>query len=196
VYVNGAAAPLLYVSPTVINMLSPSDWYPANGWGYVTFQVCDGTLAACNAGTGTYSNAVRVFTQNSAPGVFDLSSSATGQAAVVHANTTVFADSANPAHPGDIVSVFATGLGITANQPEIDGSIGVYSPLINAWQVWMGGVQCDPNAISNYAGLAPGYAGLYQMNVTVPSGTASGDVPLEIWTTEGQTIETTINVQP
>jgi uncharacterized protein (TIGR03437 family) len=61
----------------------------------------------------------------------------------------------------------------------------------------MGGVQCDPNLATNYAGLAPGYtAGVYELNVTVPSGTGFGSVPLEIWTSEGQTIQTTIYVQP
>jgi uncharacterized protein (TIGR03437 family) len=204
VYVNGgnpdnnyAPAPLLYVSPTVINMVEPSDWYPENGWGFATFQVCLGTATACAAGTGTYSNTVRVRTNNTAPGVFDLTGSATGQAAVVHANTTLIADANNPAHPGDIVSIFATGLGIVDNEPA-DGypalGAGPFT-LPNAWYVYMGGVQCDPLAITNYAGLAPEYyVGLYQFNVTVPAGTALGDVPIEIWTSEGQTIETTINI--
>jgi uncharacterized protein (TIGR03437 family) len=200
VYVNGAPAPLLYVSPTVIDMLSPSAWYPNSGWGYLTFQVCVGTISACNGGTGNYSNAVRVLAQNSAPGVFDLTGSATGPGAVRHAADNSLVDSSNPAQPGEIVEIFATGLGITAYQPPVDGSAGVYSPLLYAWQVWMGGVQCNPLEFSNYAGLAPGYAGLYQINVTVPGGTASGDVPLEVYTDfgnglgQGLTIETTINI--
>jgi uncharacterized protein (TIGR03437 family) len=95
-----------------------------------------------------------------------------------------------------MVSIFATGLGVTPTEPP-DGSVGINSPLGGAWQVWMGGVQCDPNLATNYAGLAPGYtAGVYELNVTVPSGTGFGSVPLEIWTSEGQTIQTTIYVQP
>jgi len=194
VYVNGSPAPLLYVSSSAINVLSPSSWYPNNGWGYVTFQVYN---------NGTYSNAVRVFAQNNAPGVFGLGGSATGQGAILHANTSVIADSSNPAHPGDIVSIFATGLGITADQPDVDGSAGLFSPLTSAWSVYMGGVQCDPLQISNYAGLAPYYAGLYQINVTVPSGTGTGNVPVEVILHSGtphpnaaQTVETTINIQP
>ena len=203
VYVNGgdpgnnyAPAPLLYVSPTVINMVAPSNWYPENGWGYDTFQVCIGTAAACSAGTGTYSNPVRVLAQNSAPSVFTLNVQGTGQADVLHAGTGVVADSANPAHPGDMVSILATGFGVTPTEPP-DGSVGIISPLGGAWQVWMGGVECDPNLATNYAGLAPGYtAGVYELNVTVPSGTGFGSVPLEIWTSEGQNIQTTIYVQP
>ncbi|MGA2183155.1 MAG: hypothetical protein ABSH47_09010 [Bryobacteraceae bacterium] len=194
VYVNGSPAPLFAVSPTLIQVLSPSRWSPNNGWGYVTFQICLGDSQACNGGTGTYSNAVRVLAQNSAPGVFNLTGSATGPGAVRHALDNTLVDSSHPAHPGEIVAIYATGLGITANQPA-DGSAGLYSPLSHAWRAYMGGVQCDPLQGSNYAGLAPGFAGLYQINVTVPSGTGFGDVPLEIWLTEGQTIETTINIE-
>lgn len=197
-YSNGATtpSPLLYVSPTVINMVAPSDWYPGSGWGYLTFQVCLGARASCDAGTGTYSNPVRVLAQNSAPSVFALNMQGTGQADVLHADTGLVAGSANPAHPGDMVSILATGLGITLNQPP-DGSVGINSPFQYAWQVWMGGVQCDPTLATNYAGLAPGYtAGVYELNVTVPSGTGFGPVPLEVWTTEGQTIQTTIFVEP
>jgi uncharacterized protein (TIGR03437 family) len=38
----------------------------------------------------------------------------------------------------------------------------------------------DVSARVDYAGLAPGYVGLYQFNVVVPAGTSSGDVPLRI----------------
>lgn len=193
VYVNGAPAPLLYVSPTVIEVLSPSNWYPNDGWGYVTFQIYN---------NGTYSNAVRVFAQNNAPGVFNLTGSATGAGAVRHALDNSLVTTANPAHPGEIVSIFATGLGITANQPA-DGAAGIFSPLMSAWRVYIGGVQCNPLEPSNYAGLAPGFAGLYQINVTVPSGTGFGNVAIEVETTssnpqpsDAHTIETTLYVQP
>ena len=141
--------------------------------------------------------------ENAAPGVFNVSGSAVGQAAVVHANTTVLADASNPAHPGDIVSIFATGLGITANQPDVDGgAVTGASPLVAAWTITIGGVPCVAQ-VSNYAGLAPYYAGLYQINVTIPSGTGFGDVPIDVDIrpgapnpSEGRTVETTINVQP
>jgi len=193
VYVNGAPAPLLYVSSAVIEVLTPSSWYPNNGWGYLTFQVFN---------NGTYSNAVRVFAQNAAPGIFNLTGSAVGPAAVRHAldNTLVTAD--NPAHPGDIVSIYGTGLGIVGDQPDDGDTVSDADPLVAAWSVSIGGVQCTPQP-SNYAGLAPGYSGLYQINVTVPSGTGFGDVPIRVSVrpgvpnpSEAQTVETTINVQP
>jgi uncharacterized protein (TIGR03437 family) len=35
-------------------------------------------------------------------------------------------------------------------------------------------------ATVQYAGLAPGLAGLYQLNVTIPSGVSTGNVDVEI----------------
>ena len=193
VYVNGYPAPLLYVSPTQINLLAPTAWYPGAGWYYLTFQVYNQSYNG-----GTYSNAVRVFAANSAPGVFNLTGSAIGPAVVLrHSDHSLITD-ANPAHPGDVVDIYATGLGITYNQPS-DGSPGLYSPLLFAWHIFMNGVECDPTIASNYAGLAYSdpalnYPGLYQVTVTVPSGTGSGDLPLEIVLNEGATVEATIAV--
>ena len=70
--------------------------------------------------------------------------------------------------------------------------------LLFAWHVYINGVECDP-AQAPYAGLAYSdpalnYPGLYQVTVTVPSGTGSGDLPLEIVLDEGTTLETTIAV--
>jgi len=191
VYVNGAPAPLLYVSPTQINMLAPSSWYPGAGWYYLTFQVYN---------NGVYSNAVRVLAANSAPGVFDFTGSATGPGIVRHHSDGSLVTGDNPARPGEVVDIYATGLGITSYQSSYpDGSPGGYSPLIFAWHVYINGVECDPTVGSDYAGLAwsgpgPYFPGLYQITVTVPDGTGQGDLPLEISLNEGYTVETTVAI--
>jgi uncharacterized protein (TIGR03437 family) len=206
VYVNGYAAPLLYVSPTQINMLAPTAWHPSAGWYYLTFQVYNGAYNG-----GTYSNAVRVFAADVAPGVFNLSGSAVGPALVLRDSDNSLITDANPAHPGDVVDIYATGLGLTVDQPITDGSVPTttwYSPLdyLATAAVYIGGVECNVNAGSNYVGLAwsdpaLSYPGLYEITVTVPSGTGSGDLPLEMVLdslisplNEGATVETTIAV--
>ena len=182
VFVNGAPAPLLYVSPTQINMFAPTEWHPSVGWYYLTFQVYN---ASYNG--GTYSNPVRVFASDVAPGVFNLSGSAVGPALVLRDSDNSLISDANPAHPGDVVDIYATGLGLTVSQPITDGSVGLYSPLyyLATANVYIGGVECNPNVGSNYAGLAwsdpaLSYPGLYEITVTVPGGTGSGDLPLEM----------------
>jgi uncharacterized protein (TIGR03437 family) len=81
----------------------------------------------------------------------------------------------NPAQVNETVSVYLTGLG-TTNAGILAGSAGVSSQTNNTIQVYIGGVA----ATVGYSGLAPQLAGLYQLNVTVPSGVTAGDNTLEI----------------
>lgn len=82
---------------------------------------------------------------------------------------------------GNTLTVWATGLGATANAPAA-GQPAPSQPLatlISEAQVTIGGVP----APVTYAGLAPGYAGLYQVNATVPAAAPiDGDVLLRIGT--------------
>ena len=75
----------------------------------------------------------------------------------------------NPAHPGEILSLYANGLGPVTNQPA-SGAAAVATPLSQTTGappvVTIGGQQVTPS----FSGLAPGYPGLYQLNVTVPAG--------------------------
>jgi len=78
----------------------------------------------------------------------------------------------NPVHPGDSIVIWATGLGRT-NPPIDSGLPSPSDPLAGAVitpSVALGGVALDVQ----YAGLAPGSVGLYQINATVPKG----NVPL------------------
>jgi uncharacterized protein (TIGR03437 family) len=85
-----------------------------------------------------------------------------------------------PARRGvDFVCIFATGLGPVANQPA-SGAPAPSSPLAKttaAVTVSIGGV----SLVADFAGLAPGFAGLYQVNVLVPANAPVGDaVPVVI----------------
>jgi uncharacterized protein (TIGR03437 family) len=75
----------------------------------------------------------------------------------------------NPAHAGEILSLYANGLGPVTNQPASGAPApggpnlaSTTTPLV----VTIGGQQVTPS----FSGLAPGYPGLYQLNVTVPAG--------------------------
>jgi len=77
---------------------------------------------------------------------------------------------------GEIISVYCTGLG-ALNPPAITGAPGPVPPAQTALavQVSIGGLPAQVT----YAGLAPGFAGLYQINAQVPAGTPSGAQPLQ-----------------
>lgn len=77
-------------------------------------------------------------------------------------------DSQNLIRPGDQITIYATGLG-QVSPPVASGQAGPSYPLAamtTAPLVKVGGQL----ARVEYAGLAPGYVGVYQINATVPSG--------------------------
>ena len=77
-----------------------------------------------------------------------------------------------PAHTGDTIVMYCTGLGRTAPTPR-PGVIPNYAAPIVALptlKVVLGGKAMDAGLIK-YAGLTPGSVGLYQINLVVPEGT-------------------------
>ena len=80
-----------------------------------------------------------------------------------------------PASAGDVITLYGIGFGPVS--PSIAaGNIATQSnALTNKLTVQIGSVP----ATVQYAGLAPGFVGLYQFNVTVPA-LSPGDWPLVI----------------
>ena len=83
---------------------------------------------------------------------------------------------ARPANPGEFISIFFTGLGAT-NPTVGTGEAGAGETVTTPVTATIGGV----NASVSFAGLAPFFVGLYQVNVVVPGGVEAGPaVPLVI----------------
>jgi len=129
-----------------------------------------------------------------APAIFAMNSEGTGQGAILDTSYRL-ADSTNPATAGSsYISIYCTGLGAVTNQPAT-GSPALGTPL--SWTttiptVTIGGASAD---VSFY-GLAPGYAGLYQVNAQVPAGSAKGSaVPVTISIGGATSNEVTVAVQ-
>ncbi|MGI8742658.1 MAG: choice-of-anchor V domain-containing protein [Bryobacteraceae bacterium] len=122
--------------------------------------------------------------QSFAPAFFMLSPSSSiaaqfaGTANVV-ANPSKYAEG-KPAKPGDILTLYATGLGLT-NPAVKPGDLAVgAAPITTPITVMIGSVTLSPADVL-YAGLSPGsISGLYQINIRVPAGVPSGDVPVTI----------------
>jgi len=86
--------------------------------------------------------------------------------------------SANPAVRGATIQVYANGLGPVTNQPA-SGWPAPSGPLAQTTTpptVTIGG----QSAAVVFSGLAPGFPGLYQLNVTVPQGISTGVQPVVV----------------
>jgi len=113
------------------------------------------------------------------PAIFTKSETGMGQGAIVNLSYVVV-DANAPASPGDTVVIFCTGLG--AVSPAV--APGVLAPstpplaqTVSTVTMTIGGLP----AVVSFAGLAPGFAGLYQINATVPVGVTTGNnVPVVI----------------
>jgi uncharacterized protein (TIGR03437 family) len=167
VTVGGVAAPIYFVSPGQINCLVPFGTH--------------GPTTNIVVNNGTASNTVTVPVAATSPGIYSLNQSGAGPGAILHADYSIVND-AKPAAAGETVLIYLTGMG-AVNPPVNDGTAGGSNPLnmttVNPISVLVAG---QPGKVL-YSGLAPGFPGLYQINVTLPpSLSASGHLPLAIET--------------
>jgi len=94
------------------------------------------------------------------------------EAIAVHAADYSLADAAHPLRADEYAFVYVSGLGPVANAPAT-GSGGPASPPATASadvRVTLAGVNCPVQ----FAGLAPGFVGVYQVNFRVAAGVAGG----------------------
>jgi len=175
VTINGEQAPILFVSPGQINVVVPFD---------VTQAVAD--IQVSN--NGTNSNTVTQFVGNTSAGIFTIPAGGIYDAAAldVTAGYSVVSET-NAAQAGDSIALYLAGLG-TVSPGIADGSAGPSNPVSNTLGtplVFFDDVDGNSaQATVAFSGLAPGFAGLYQINFTVPSGLASGDASVEILGTD------------
>ena len=173
---NGVAAPLFYVSPGQINAQAPFGL----GMGTASIQVTRGSLTSPMGAV----NVAYV-----SPGIFIVDQAA-NQGAILHADYSLVGSS-NPARTGDRLQIYATGLG-PLQVPVATGAPSPAASTVAIPTVSIGGVF----ATVTYSGLAPGFAGLYQVNVIVPAGLSTGNLPLMISTAGFSSNVATLAVRP
>lgn len=180
VSINGALAPIDFVSAAQINCIVP---YGLNG--------ASATIVVTS--NGVVSNTVTVPAASTSPGIFSLDSTGLRDGAITHANN-IPVNAASPAKKGETVVMYLSGLGALTT-PVADGNGA--TTLNNATtllQVFVNGIAVQSAAVL-YHGLSS-EAGLYQINFTVPANlTVSGTLPVAILTPDAFTDEVNIAVQ-
>lgn len=145
-------APLFYVSPSQVNYQIPAG--TASGPAAVVIS----------NGNGTISTGVTIVARTS-PSVFTINQTGSGAAAALDAFTFAgppFSATRNGGQPNQI-AIYATALGADATDMEGDVRASV--------EVTIDGLPVT----TTYAGEAPGFVGLNQLNVTLPLGISAGD---------------------
>jgi uncharacterized protein (TIGR03437 family) len=152
VHINSIRADMYYVSPSQVNVLVPTSLVAGPA---VVQLVVDGLAGP----------AVTIQLDEAAPALFQID---TTTVLATHAGGALVTVSA-PALPGEAITLWATGLG-----PTLPSAIPNQLPLTAAplakiadFRVLLNGAPVDPARVS-YAGAAPGFAGLFQINVKLP----------------------------
>jgi uncharacterized protein (TIGR03437 family) len=161
VTIDGKPAYIDYASPSQINVQAPAD----ASTGPVTVTVT--TAAGSSSTTATMAQVM--------PGIFE----ASGYALAVRPADGAVLSATVPAKPGDVISLYLTGLGATS--PAVSPGLvfsGTYFVLSPMPSVTIGGA----NAQVSFAGLVG--AGLYQINLTVPSGMVTSSYPVVVTQSE------------
>jgi len=177
---SGVPAPILYASSSQLNLQVP--------WELQGMSNSTVTVTANSISTDLESVPVGL----ADPAIFSLGAPQGGQGAIENV-TGALVNAGAPAHAGDYIQIFATGLGAVTNTPQT-GAAAPQSPLSIVMQMTqptatVGGVA----AFVSFAGLAPGYIGVYQVNVQVPQGVAGGDaVPVVL--SAGGTASNTVTI--
>jgi uncharacterized protein (TIGR03437 family) len=152
VYFGLTQANLFFVSPGQINVLVPYDFQP-------------GTKTITVVREGTSGPPVSLALTETAPGLFQLTSNTI---IATHADGSVITPDL-PADAGEVIVIYAVGLGRTV--PDLtSGTVptGARAILRAAdLVVVLNNAALAPGSIL-YAGVTPGFAGLYQINARLP----------------------------
>jgi len=158
VILGGQVLPLLFVSEHQVNAFVP---FNATLNAQLPLVVSRGT---------SYSVPEMLIVAEAQPAIFTTDASGKGQGVIV--NGTAVADATNPVRPGDVVVIYATGLGGVS--PSVaSGAASPVDPLARV--VAPVEVRIDGKlARVDFSGLTPFFVGLYQVNAQVPAGISAG----------------------
>ena len=171
VVLAGRLTPLLFASDGQVNAMIPFGTAVNTGQQLIVTR-------------GNATSVPQTVTLSSvAPGIFTKDGTGKGQGTIFLGNSRNLADTSHPAHAGDVVVIYCTGLG-EVSPAVVTGSPAPSAPpaqTVNQVKATIGGLA----ASVQFSGLTPGLVGVYQVNAVVPAAKAGDQVPV-VLTAAGQ----------
>lgn len=169
---NGIASATAQPLPTTLSDVQVSINGASLGLLYVSPTQINAVLPAATVGlvpltiqNSAGKQVVNLWLEAAFPAVFTQNQSGSGLASVLNGLNQSTITTSNPLHAGDYAEIFLTGLGVASLGSNVHATVAI------------GGADCPVS----YAGPAPGFTGLDQINCQVPSGvSASQPVPLMV----------------
>ena len=176
VEIDGKRAPLLYVSSEQINVQVPT----TSNLGDLPVRV----ILNADRPNQLMSEVVTARMQAVSPALFTFNGRSV--AARLAGSSQIIAHpevvpGARQARPGEIIELYATGLGPTqeAVAPGAITPAAAISTNQKATVLFNNVRLADADVL--YSGLAPGnISGLYQVNIRIPASTGDGDIPIQV----------------
>lgn len=166
VTINSTPVPISYASAYRLDVQAPFSLPPGDAQIQATFNGASTTIAT-----------VKVV--DVSPGIYTFLPGGTGRITAVNQDGASNSE-VTPAAKGSVITVYASGLG-TVTPAVTEGTVPPATPVSNTTSpvtAVLGGLV----APVQFAGLAPGFPGLYQLNIQIPADAPSGTQELRIYT--------------
>ena len=187
VLVNGVAAPIFYTLYGQIAFQVPTN--TATGTALVQVKRTDGTISN-RASVKVAPRAPRLLLLYGSYGAIVNNDGCRGISPCLLGGSlpfpTSFSQAGYPAYPakaGDVLTVYAIGLGPTSPSVSTGQAAPAAEPfarLVTTPVVRFGDNPLSPIVTPTFAALSPGFAGLYQINVQIPPGLPSGNIGVSV----------------
>ena len=191
VLVNNQAVPLYFSSYGQINFQMPVD----TPTGTALVQVVTNNQTSNTVSVSVGARAPRLLLLTGSFGAIVDASKGNGFNTLPLPPTITFPGFiSTPASPGDVLTIYAIGLGptnptVASGQaaPAVEPLARLTStPTVN-FSIDLLGLPVQVSATPVFAGLSPNFAGLYQVNVAIPSNCPSGAVSVTLKFPDGTT---------
>jgi uncharacterized protein (TIGR03437 family) len=189
VTINGTPAYVSFVSPAQVNVEIPTG-IPTSGAVPVILTSNGRPSAPINVTIAAEAGAILAPTGFKVNGKQYVGAYHVNGAPVT--NGSIHGFPAAPAVPGETLQFYGLGFGPVKSGAAIAGKIATGQTTLSNPVQFLFGDSKEAGAV-HYQGLAPGFVGLYQFNVTVPSDAPSGDLTLQV-SQNGKTLPQTLYI--